>query len=114
VGRGGALLHGDVHGGNVIVDGGHAWLIDWGSCRVGPAMLDLANLISVDSDGFAVYRDSWARLTGTPLDPEEVARGYRWAAVQLPIQYLPWTVGHRSTTDVHAVLDTVEQALAVL
>jgi hypothetical protein len=108
------LLHGDVHSGNVIVDGDHAWLIDWGSCRVGPAMLDLANLVPLDSDGFGVYRDTWARLTGTPLDAREAASGYRWAGVQLPIQYLPWTVEHRPTTDVHTALDQAEQALTVL
>ncbi|HEV8220976.1 MAG TPA: phosphotransferase, partial [Streptosporangiaceae bacterium] len=38
------LLHGDVHPGNVLVTGHRATLIDWGSSRVGPAMLDLANL----------------------------------------------------------------------
>jgi aminoglycoside phosphotransferase (APT) family kinase protein len=108
------LLHGDVHAGNVIVDGDHAWLIDWGSCRVGPAMLDLANLVALDSDGVAVYRDTWARLTGTPLDAGEAARGYRWAGVQLPIQYLPWTVEHRTTAEVHTALDQAEQALAIL
>jgi hypothetical protein len=31
------LLHGDVHPGNVLVDGDRATLIDWGSCRVGAA-----------------------------------------------------------------------------
>lgn len=108
------LLHGDVHGGNIIVDGEHAWLIDWGSCRVGPAMLDLANLVAPDSEGFAVYSDTWARLTGTPLDPGSVARDYRWAGVQLPIQYLPWTAGHLPTTDLEAALDQAEQALALL
>jgi hypothetical protein len=31
-------------------------------------MLDLANLITLDSDGFAVYRQTWEAVTGSPLD----------------------------------------------
>jgi hypothetical protein len=77
-------------------------------------MLDLANLVPLDSDGFAVYRDTWARLTATQLDPRDAAHGCRWAGVQLPIQYLPWTINHRSTTDVRTALDQAEQALANL
>jgi aminoglycoside phosphotransferase (APT) family kinase protein len=108
------LLHGDVHPGNVILDDQHAWLIDWGSCRIGPAMLDLANLVCLDSDAFAVYRDCWTRLTGAPLDADRAEAGYRWAAVQIPIQYLPWMVENLPTADVEAALDRAERALALL
>ena len=108
------LLHGDVHPGNVIVDGDRAALIDWGSSRIGPAMLDLANLVEPDSAGFATYAATWRALTGLPLNPDEIGLGYRWAAVQLPVQYLPWVAAHRDTAAVDAALDRAERALAAL
>lgn len=108
------LLHGDVHPGNVLIDGRHLRLVDWGGCRVGPAMLDLANLVTLDSDGFAVYRRTWKQVTGSPLDGDAAELGYRWAALQIPVPYLPWTLGHRPTAGVHAALDRAEQALALL
>jgi hypothetical protein len=37
--------------------------------------------------------------------------GYRWAALQIPVQYLPWTAGHLTTEAVEAALDQIEQAL---
>ncbi|MQY10003.1 hypothetical protein SRB5_01070 [Streptomyces sp. RB5] len=108
------LLHGDVHPGNVLVEGRHARLIDWGSCRVGPAMLDLANLVPRDSDGFAVYRRSWEEAAGRSLDTDAAELGYRWAALQIPVQYLPWTIENQLTADVEASLDRAERALAEL
>ncbi|MEV2214955.1 phosphotransferase [Streptomyces sp. NPDC050997] len=108
------LLHGDVHSGNVLIDGQHAWLIDWGSCRVGPAMLDLANLVSLDSDGFAVYRQTWEEVTGSSLDIGSAELGYRWAALQIPVQCLPWMIGNLPTTGVEAAVDRADQALAAL
>jgi aminoglycoside phosphotransferase (APT) family kinase protein len=105
------LLHGDVHAGNVLVDEDRARLIDWGSCRVGPAMLDLANLVTADSTGAARYADTWQRLTGQALPSATVDLGYRWAALQIPVQYLPWMTGHVPTRDVEAALDRVEHAL---
>lgn len=108
------LLHGDVHPGNVLIDGQRAWLIDWGSCRVGPAMLDLANLVSLDSDGFAVYRRTWQDVTTSPLDTRSAELGYRWAAVQIPIQYLPWVIENLTDAEVRAALDRAERALDAL
>jgi hypothetical protein len=98
----------------VIVDGDRVALIDWGSSRTGPAMLDLANLVEPDSAGFATYAATWRELTGRSLEPDEVGLGYRWAAVQLPVQYLPWVVAHRGTADVDAALDNAARALAAL
>jgi aminoglycoside phosphotransferase (APT) family kinase protein len=115
------LLHGDVHPGNVLVDlglvgpgAGRATLIDWGGCRVGPAALDLANLVAAGSPDVARYSGTWQRVTGQPLPVGTVELGYRWAALQLPVQYLPWMAGHRSTHDVEAALDRIEQALGRL
>jgi hypothetical protein len=107
------LLHGDVHSGNVLVDDGRAALIDWGSSRVGPAALDLANLVTADSPSVAEYARIWQQLTGQPLPSATIDLGYRWAALQIPVQYLPWGIGHRPTRAVEAALDLIEQALAI-
>jgi hypothetical protein len=107
------LVHGDVHPGNVLVDAGdvQATLIDWGGCRVGPAALDLANLVTADSADVARYGQTWLRLTGQPLPAGTVELGYRWAELQISVQYLPWIAGHRATRDVDATLDRMEQAI---
>ncbi len=104
------LLHGDVHPGNVLVSAGRATLIDWGSCRVGPAALDLANLVPAGSASVALYARTWQGISGQAL-PAAIERGYRWAALQIPVQYLPWTAGHLSTRDLEAALDLIDQAL---
>lgn len=104
------LVHGDVHRGNVLADADRAVLIDWGSSRVGPAALDLANLARADSAGVTRYARRWQELTGRPLDAGTLELGYRWAALQIPVQYLPWTTEHRPTRDVAAALDRIEVA----
>jgi len=108
------LLHGDVHPGNVLVHADQATLIDWGSSRIGPAALDLANLVTVGSADVARYARTWQQLTGQPLSGDAIEVGYRWAALQIPVQYLPWTIGHQPTRDVEAVLDQIERALGQL
>jgi len=105
------LLHGDVHAGNVLVHADRAALIDWGSSRVGPAALDLANLAGAGSAEVARYARTWQQLTGQPLAAAEIERGYRWAALQIPVQYLPWMAVNRSTRDVEGMLDQIERAL---
>jgi hypothetical protein len=77
-------------------------------------MLDVANMVRKDSAAFATYADTWRELTGRPLDDDEAELGYRWAALQLPVQYLPWTMEHSPTASVDATLDRIEQALAAL
>jgi hypothetical protein len=105
------LVHGDVHPGNVLVHADQATLIDWGSSRVGPAALDLANLVAADSPSVARYASAWEQAAGQPLPAIVIELGYRWAALQIPVQYLPWMTGHRSTGDVEAALDRIEHAL---
>jgi Phosphotransferase enzyme family len=107
------LVHGDVHPGNVLADADRATLIDWGSSRVGPAALDLANLVSADSPSVARYAGTWERVTAEPLPAAVIELGYQWAALQIPVQYLPWTTGHGSTGDVEAALDRIERALVL-
>jgi Phosphotransferase enzyme family len=108
------LLHGDVHPGNVLVHADQATLIDWGSSRIGPAALDLANLVPAGSPEVARYTTTWQRLTGPPRPAAELELGYRWAALQIPVQYLPWTIAHRSARDTEAALDRIERALGDL
>jgi len=108
------LLHGDVHPGNIIAGDREAHLIDWGSARIGPPMLDLANVTEPGSAGFAAYRTDWEQQAGDPLDPVQVDLGYHWAAVQIPLQYLPWTALHRPGDELAAAAGRAEAALAAL
>lgn len=108
------LLHGDVQPGHVLVGDGQATLIDWGSSRAGPAALDLANLVTVGSAGVTRYARTWQQVTGQSLPAGTIERGYQWAALQIPVQYLPWTAGQRPTADVEAALDRIERALEQL
>jgi hypothetical protein len=112
------LLHGDVHLGNLLVSSVTSvssvdhdevgTLIDWGSARVGPAMLDLANVVPIGALG--PYREA----AGSWLTDEQIDLGYRWAALQIPLQYLPWTAENRPPEQVAGVLDQIEIALAAL
>jgi hypothetical protein len=114
-----AALHARYHGGaglpaaipRVTPAWWRALCLDWGGSRVGPAALDLANLVTADSADVARYAGTWLRLTGQPLAAGPLELGYRWAALQIPVQYLPWGAGHRPTRDVEAALDQIEQAM---
>ena len=109
-----SLLHGDVHLGNILVADGESVLVDWGSARVGSPMLDLANVAGTDSPGFTAYADAWRHGTGAALDPWAVQLGYRWASVQIPVQYLAWVVEFRPPAEVGRALDRAEAALVAL
>ncbi len=109
-----SLLHGDVHAGNILVADGEGVLVDWGSARVGSPILDLASVAARDSPGFSAYADAWRQATGAALDPASVELGYRWAAVQIPIQYLAWVVETRPAGEVDNALNRAEGALAAL
>jgi hypothetical protein len=60
-----------------------------GSSRIGPAALDLANLVRADSAEAARYAATWRELTGQPLPADVVDPGYRWAALQIPSSTCP-------------------------
>lgn len=108
------LIHNDVHPGNILVNGADAVLIDWGSTRVGPAMVDLANLLRRESPQFATYVRRWRAINGKDLASAVVDLGYLWADLQIPVQYLAWVV---TTLPAPAIADAVgraERALAAL
>lgn len=71
------LLHGDVYGLNVRI-GPDVRLIDWGSVRVGPAMLDVAMAAGPDSAGLRAYVNAWP---GPPLESTIVDVGHAWATM---------------------------------
>jgi aminoglycoside phosphotransferase (APT) family kinase protein len=75
------LIHGDVYGDNVIAaDPGTSRpprLIDWGSARIGPAMLDV--VMAARRGGVTAYKEAWAVATGTPMDEWLTATGEAWA-----------------------------------
>ncbi len=76
------LLHCDVYGLNVVVpddEGAPPRLIDWGSARVGPIMLDVALSAERSSAGFFAYLRAWEDVAGCPLDPWQAAAGHAWA-----------------------------------
>lgn len=80
------LLHGDVYGDvygpNVVVapeNGVPPRLIDWGSARVGPLMLDVALSTDASAPDFSAYLRAWENVAGCPLDPWQAAAGHAWA-----------------------------------
>ena len=85
-----------------------------GSSRVGPAALDLANLVTADSADVARYARTWRQLTGQSLPGDVIELGYRWAALQIPVQYLPRRTEHLSARDVEAAPGRIEHALGRL
>jgi hypothetical protein len=44
------------------------------------------------------------QLTGQQLPADTIELGYRWAALQIPVQYLPWTTGQLPTREPRADL----------
>lgn len=108
------LVHGDVHGGNVLVGSGTAVLVDWANARLGPAMVDVANCAPEGSPQLAAYLRAYERATGAPPDPRQTEIGYHWATVFVHAQYLGWAAGALGPRVVGEMLDVAEGALARL
>jgi len=83
------LVHGDVHEYNVLVSGDRCRLIDWGNARLGPGMLDVANVAAPGSALFNHYAQSLTRQN-IQADARLMLVGYEWAQVQICTQYLPY------------------------
>jgi hypothetical protein len=94
------LLHGDVYGSNVI-SGERLVLIDWGSARVGPAMLDV--MLAAGPRGLDAYRQA------TPDDPH-FAIGRAWATAVNNAMFVG-DVAVRSPDVAAAMLDQAERAI---
>lgn len=88
------LVHGDVHPGNMIQGDKRAVLIDWGNARIAPAMLDIANVVKIDSPNWSIYLSTYAEAEGTPLNPVLARQSYHWAVAMVNLQYLPFAASH--------------------
>ncbi|WP_328322578.1 aminoglycoside phosphotransferase family protein [Kribbella sp. NBC_00382] len=106
------LIHGDVYGDNVIAaDPGESRpprLIDWGSARVGPAMLDV--VMAARRAGVAAYEEAWAAKAGTPMDEWLVATGTAWATAVSNATFVGATA-ERSVEVAEFLLDEAEEAI---
>ncbi len=94
------LLHGDVYGSNVISGEGPV-LIDWGSARVGPAMLDV--MLAAGPRGVDAYRRA------TPDDPH-FAIGRAWATAVNNAMFVG-DVAVRAPEVAATMLDQAERAI---
>lgn len=113
------LTNGDVHPGNIIQSPeGQSVLIDWGNARLAPAMLDLANLVEIDSPNWSLYLAAWEQVTGQALDAFLARQGYFWAVAMVNLQYLPFASTHwvenvpRMANKVLAAQDDLEKLSA--
>ena len=89
------LLHGDVHGGNMIEcpSDGRTYLFDWGNARIGPAAIDLVN--GIESIDALEWKDYWARIadiTGDAPPARDLVIGYHVGKAMINVQYLPYAV----------------------
>jgi hypothetical protein len=109
------LTHGDVHSGNIIrtTDDKHI-LFDWGNARLAPAILDLANMVTIDSDEWRAYLAAWQEISGEPLDLEVARMSYDWAVAVVNLQYLPYAIGYLEPDTVQKMLTKVTDAIAAL
>jgi len=88
------LTHGDVHPWNIVrLPGEGAVLIDWGNALIAPPMLDLANLVEIDSENWETYLTAWESASGEAMDADRARLGYHWATVMVNLQYLPYGAG---------------------
>ena len=84
-----SLTHGDMHPGNIVLrSDGSPVVIDWGNACVAPPMLDLANIIRIDSPEWLTYLTAYQEASGTS-DHATCRRSYWWARVATGLQYLP-------------------------
>lgn len=97
------LLHGDVYGSNVI-SADRPVLIDWGSARIGPAMLDVT--LAAGPRGLDAYRQA----IGVPPDDRLFAIGRAWSTAVNNAMFLG-DVAQRSPTLATNLLTQAESAL---
>ena len=108
------LLHGDVYGPNVVVsddEGAGPRLIDWGSARIGPIMLDVALSAEMPSDGFSAYLRAWQDVAGCPLDPWQAEAGHAWATALSNAMFVGAVAARFGPSNAQQMLDRAEAAL---
>jgi len=84
------LTHGDMHPGNIVrrADGSPV-IIDWGNACLASPMLDLANIIEIESDDWALYWRAY-RGAGGALEAGRSRAAYWWAKAVTALMYVPW------------------------
>lgn len=108
------LLHGDVYGHNVVVPEDETVpprLIDWGSARVGPLMLDVALSTAASSAGFSAYLRGWADVAGRRLDAWQAQAGHAWATAFSSAMFVGAVAARFGPEPAEATLDRGEAAL---
>jgi hypothetical protein len=108
------LLHGDAYGLNVVAAKDEAApprLIDWGSARVGPIMLDVAMSARRSSAGFSAYLRAWENVAGCPLDPWQADAGHAWARAFSNAMFVGAVAGRFGPMYAEDMLDEGEAAL---
>jgi thiamine kinase-like enzyme len=93
---------------------GRATIIDWGSARLAPAMLDIAGIAAHGSPSEGRYLGPRERLDGRPADPAMVVLGYHWAEVQIATQNLHYVAEFASDGELSAMLERRARALVDL
>jgi hypothetical protein len=85
-----ALTHGDMHPGNIVrrADGSPV-IIDWGNACLAPPMLDLANLVEIESDDWRLYWQAY-RAAGGTLEEAASRAAFWWARAIAGLMYAPW------------------------
>jgi hypothetical protein len=85
-----SLTHGDMHPGNIVrrADGSPV-IIDWGNACLAPPMLDLANIIAIDSDAWRLYWRAYHEAGGE-LQEAWSRRAFWWARATTALMYVPW------------------------
>jgi aminoglycoside phosphotransferase (APT) family kinase protein len=108
------ITHGDVHSGNIIqrAAGGYI-LFDWGNARLAPGMLDIANMVEIDSPEWGAYLAAWA-AAGKPIESDVARLAYRWATAIINLQYLPFAFGQLEAETVDSMLGKFHEALELL
>jgi aminoglycoside phosphotransferase (APT) family kinase protein len=105
------LTHGDVHPGNIIrAPDGSAMLIDWGNARIAPAMLDIANMVEINSPTWYAYLTAWEAASKEPMAPLLAQLSYYWATIMVNTQYLPYAVDNTSPEHVSEMVRKVVSA----
>ncbi|WP_343968522.1 aminoglycoside phosphotransferase family protein [Kribbella koreensis] len=102
------LIHGDVYGDNVIASEPSPRLIDWGSARVGPGMLDV--VMAGRRAGMAAYKEAWMKEAGTPIDEWLAATGAAWATAVSNATFVGATA-ERSVEVAELMVEEAEEAV---
>lgn len=82
------LIHGELYASNVIVAGDRVAVIDWEMAALGPAVVDVAALVT----GWAAEKQDLLLSAYGELDPADLAA----ASLHLALQWLGWTKGWKA------------------